>query len=353
MSTEAVVASADEDLANAYQTLTWIGNQISFWTENHVFIRLRYDDDDTMTFLDSGKKKMEYAQLIKELQCKNQKVYIEWVQETGKYLYYDLLETAQKVKNVTFNLSVFKYDSNDDTCIEPKFDESTSPEKVLTGDDIVLLSPQRSFQLQYTPMGEYHGNHILYLGPLPSKEFIKQCYVKSLINCCAYSNDKDILALPDVKEYLFDVAGWTVGRIADDSSDDDDDDDDEAKENDNDNDDNTDDQKIIYLNHAADDEEKSEKILDSFKQLQLKYLDEKIDLIDILLKKGNVLIHCLAGAHRSPFITGCYEYKYGKLNGKTPKEIYEWLTTTREIVQPLGYDRWMADYFAFLEKNKK
>eukprot|EP00483_Globobulimina_turgida_P004693 UN04702 len=72
-----------------------------------------------------------------------------------------------------------------------------------------------------------------------------------------------------------------------------------------------------------------------------------------MLKDGNVLIHCLAGAHRSPFITGCYEYKYGKLNGKTPKDVYKWLKSNREIVQPLGYDRWMKEYFAFLRKNKK
>ena len=63
--------------------------------------------------------------------------------------------------------------------------------------------------------------------------------------------------------------------------------------------------------------------------------------------------HCLAGAHRSPFITGCYVYKYGDMKGKTPKEIYKWLVETRDIVQPLGYDRWMDKYHKYLAKNEK
>ena len=344
MSAEAII-DTEEDLDNAYQTLTWIGNQISFWTEKHVFIRMQYDDED-ITFLNSNRNKMKYDQLIKDISLEKQRIYLEWVQETGQYLYYDLLQIAKKVKNVTFSLSLLKYDANNAECIKPSFDESADPEKILTSHDIILLSPQRSFKQKYTAMGEYYGKNILYLGPLPTKEFIKQCYVNSLFNCCSYSNDADVLQLPKVKEYVFDVAGWTVGRIEGDSSDED-----EDNDNNDDGDNKKNDEQAI--NVKAEEEEKSDKIVHSLKDLQLMYLDKKIDLVDKLLKKGNLLIHCLAGAHRSPFITGCYEYKYGKLNGKTPKEIYKWLTSTRDIVQPLGYDRWMMDYFAFLENKKK
>merc|ERR1711933_69469 len=157
--------------------------------------------------------------------CKKQKIYIEWAQQTGKYLYFDLLTVIKKAKNVTFNLSMFQYDDKNDECIKPSFDESVSPEKVLTNDDIVLLSPIRSFQLKYTAMGQYYNDHILYLGPLPTKQFVKQCNIKYLFNCCSYSNDEDILKLPNVKEIAFDVAGWSVGRIDDDEDDDEKDDD--------------------------------------------------------------------------------------------------------------------------------
>eukprot|EP01083_Nonionella_stella_P096331 270760_1 len=331
MSLEATIATDEEDLANAYQTLSWIGNEISFWTEHQRFIRLQYEDE-TMTFLNTYHHKMEYETVIKDLTCKKQRIYIEWVQDTGKYLYYDLLATAKKVKKSTFNLSVFHYDIADNDCVQPSFDETAAPEKILTSDDIVILSPVRSFELQYTTMGQYYGDHVLYLGPFPSVQFMKQCHVQYLFNCCGYWNDADIRQLPNVKEIMFDVAGWIAGEIGDDDEDD--------KEN---------------------EEEEKESTVKQYdqkylEQLQLEYLDKQIDIVDGLLKKGNVLIHCLAGAHRSPFITGCYEYKYGTMNGKTPREIYKWLTGRREIVQPLGFDRWMVDYFAFLAekgKNKK
>merc|ERR1712154_404014 len=82
------------------------------------------------------------------------------------------------------------------------------------------------------------------------------------------------------------------------------------------------------------------------------YLDKKIDLIDEWLPKGHVLIHCLAGAHRSPFITGCYEYKYGHLNGKKTEEVYQWLKGKREVVQELGFDENMEEYFEYLKNQK-
>ena len=90
MSTEATIDSAEEDLSNAYQTMTWMGNEISFWTDKHAFIRLRYDDNETITFLKSNRSTMEYDTLIKDMSSNNQHIYIEWVQSTGKYLYFDL-----------------------------------------------------------------------------------------------------------------------------------------------------------------------------------------------------------------------------------------------------------------------
>merc|ERR1712113_987115 len=82
------------------------------------------------------------------------------------------------------------------------------------------------------------------------------------------------------------------------------------------------------------------------KVLQLRYLDERIDEIEQMMKSGNVLIHCLAGAHRSPFITACYLYKYGNYLNKmeTAKQIYKWMTKKREVVEPMGYDQWLDDY---------
>merc|ERR1712083_1129989 len=84
-------------------------------------------------------------------------------------------------------------------------------------EDVLLLSPIRSIAQRYTTMGEYHGKNILYLGPKPTKQFITQCGVKYLYNCCTHSDDEDILKLPGVEEMLFNVGAWTHGHVDTDS----------------------------------------------------------------------------------------------------------------------------------------
>ncbi|ETN99260.1 hypothetical protein RFI_38221 [Reticulomyxa filosa] len=49
----------------------------------------------------------------------------------------------------------------------------------------------------------------------------------------------------------------------------------------------------------------------------LEELYNHIDKIHSELKCDNVYIHCLSGAHRSPFITGCYLAKYVGMKNKS------------------------------------
>ena len=87
------------------------------------------------------------------------------------------------------------------------------------------------------------------------------------------------------------------------------------------------------------------------RSLNVQFLDAMIDEIHRFLIEGNVIIHCLAGAHRSPFITGCYLSKYGleATKGKPPEQIYKHLKQKRSIVQELGYDRQLEMYQKYLK----
>jgi len=342
MALSVVKAEVDpkESKPPAFETKMWNGDEISCWIGSSMYYIAMKLKNDTIRITDQHLKPLKYGELLSHLDGDNPKVYIEWGQNTGQYLYFDLLSIITKVKAVSFNTSILKYNAQNKECLQPAFDESVALESVLSNEDILLLSPIRSYVQYYTKMGEYHGKHILYLGPKPTKEFINHCNVKHLYNCCTHSNDEDILKLPDVVEMVFNVAAWCYQVIDDDSDDDsDDDDDDENEEN---------------------EDEKSDKYTGSIKQydeeyllkLQYEYLDKKIDLIDQWLQKGNVLIHCLAGAHRSPFITGCYEYKYGHLGGKKPEEVYKWLKGKRDIVQELGFDVKMKEYFEYLNNKE-
>ena len=339
------MAVADSnDKGNAYVTVSGLDNEIAFWTENKRYLRLQYDvDKNTLTFLNSNHRIMKYAELIKDIAGKTQKIYIEWVQDTGKYLYFDLHSVAQKAKDVTFSASLLRYDAqNNNNGIKPSFDESASLQEVLSNDDVLLLSPIRSLEEEYTNMGVYN-KHTLYLGPLPTKSFLKQCAVTYLFNCCMHGNDEELLSdVKDVTEVMFDVASWTVGQIGTDSEEEEEDEEDEDEA-------------------QQEEEEKGEHYTAALKHndemdvvsLQMAYLDERIDAIHGYLAKGNVQIHCLAGAHRSPFITGCYAYKYGELKGKTVQEVYAWLMGRRDVVQILGSDKWMKRYFEHLEKGQE
>merc|ERR1712130_252206 len=99
------------------------------------------------------------------------------------------------------------------------------------------------------------------------------------------------------------------------------------------------------------DEDEEMKKGDEIKLNRMKYLDVVVDEIHSNLKTANIVIHCLAGAHRSPFITGCYMLKYGPKDlTKNPESIYKYLKAKRSIVQELGYQFQLAKYQQYLNK---
>jgi len=262
------------------------------------------------------------------------RIYLEWCQEsTGSYIYFDLFRVIQKTKqyqSLHVDSLTIKRDKNNNNDILDKscyFDESVPIESRLKMTDTLILSPLRSVLARYSPMGLYQG-HQLYLGPTPTEEFMNKFAVKYICNCRVKRNDKNLLKNTKAKERLFNVAGWKYNKQyiftpLDITSN-------EQKSNDDDNKNN---QNI------------------KIKMNQMEYLDAMIDEIHSNLEKGNVIIHYLAGAHRSPFITGCYLAKYGALKSKSPQDIYKYMKQKRPIVQELGYDKELALYQQFLKER--
>merc|ERR1719491_2806995 len=88
---------------------------------------------------------------------------------------------------------------------------------------------------------------------------------------------------------------------------------------------------------------------------KMEFLDAHIDEVHAMLAEGNIVIHCLAGAHRSPFITGCFLLKYGlaKEEDTSPAAIYKHMKGKRSIVQELGYDKELMEYQEYLLAKEK
>lgn len=154
----------------------------------------------------------------------------------------------------------------------------------------------------FTRMGRYNG-HWLYLGGTPTEPFVKEHAISHLFNCRLSANKAEVTAAAKCGETLMDVARWAHGRAADGDA----------------------------------------------ETAALKRLDENVDIINAQLVKGNVFVHCLAGAHRSPFITGAFLAKHGGFADKSAREIYAHMHALRSMVEPLGYDKWLDKYLAFLK----
>jgi len=242
--------------------------------------------------------------------------------DTGSYLYFDFAKVIEKTKQFeSLDAGLLIADKNGKNLIDEScyFDESVFDKSKLSDSDILILSPFRSMTRCYTPMGVYEG-HILFLGPVPTKEFVDEFKIKYILNCRTKNNDSELTKDGDTKERLFNVGTWK-GR-----------------------------KKYTYMPLEASLKDEDEKKKDeTIKMDGMAYLDVIVDEIHSSLRSGNIIIHCLAGAHRSPFVTGCYLLKYGdKKLKKTPQEIYKFLKQKRGAVQELGYDKQLKLYKEYL-----
>eukprot|EP01084_Bolivina_argentea_P090758 163467_1 len=316
------------DNATDYKTQRWYGNTVGLRTQ-HGYLNIEYEKkDNTLIFHCDGLGRKQFEniqQLLNVLKSPDHRIFLEWCQETGSYIYFNLykiIETLQQHESIDVNTLTINKNKNknklDKSCY---FDESVSIESQLNKTDTLILSPLRSMLYRYTPMGIYEG-HQIYLGPIPTEEFIKQFKIKYIFNCCQKKNVSNLIKNTQTIERVFSVASW--------------------KWND----------KYIYkpLKIENDSSDESKEI--EIKMNKFQFLDAMIDEIHQFLKNGNIIIHCLAGAHRSPFITGCYLYKYGLKDKKiTPQEIYKHLKGKRSIVQELGYDKQIKLYQEYLKQK--
>ena len=338
-----------------HKELRWYENDVGVRTSTG-YLSIHHDPkEQRLIFHSDGQAITPFKSaedLIKVLISKTHRVFLEWCQvETGSYVYFNLGQVIQSVdeseaphESIDVKLLILdnKKQKNADQGTDEKeadesneqdsppnssaldescyFDESVPIESKLNPTDILIISPLRSMHSRFTPMGLYEG-HQLYLGPQPTVEFVNQCKVSYIMNCCLKGNAAEIKNKTDAKERLFNVAGWKWAKqytfdVLEDGG------------------------------YGAD--------MDQKPMGQLAYLDAMIDEIHHYLQRGYILIHCLAGAHRSPFITGCYLIKYGLKGtetGQSPENIYVHMKGKRRIVQELGYDVQLGKYQKYLEKQ--
>lgn len=336
--------------STTFKQAKWYGNVLGIRTPTG-YLHLTHDKEKNILLFHAnsgGNKSFEnLKELINVLSSNDHRIYLEWCQQaTGSYVYFDLSAIVQKLQtftsfevNLLTNINNTDNKDNEDKIIDKTcyFDESVTIESRLRVTDVLILSPLRSILSRYTPMGIYRG-HQLYLGPVPSVEFMNQFKVTFIFNCCQRQNAKELTAKTKAKERLFNVSKWKWTKQYvykpfeyqhNEKN--------KAQENENKNDEN----------------EENKNNDDGLKMTRLQYLDAMIDEIDFHLKKGNIIIHCLAGAHRSPFITGCYLHKYGlkDTKSKSAEDIYKHLKLKRAIVQELGYDKKLTEYQQYLKKK--
>jgi len=327
---------------NKHKQLRWYETAVGCRTPTG-YINIQHDTEQhRLIFHSNGMATEEFESaeaLVHVLMSKNHRVFLEWCQvDTGSYIYFNLgllvqsLAASEAVHHsLDVNVLTLQNDHGtdekqadnadasglDDSCY---FDESVPVDSVLAATDILIISPLRSMHQRYTPMGIYQG-HQLYLGPLPTVEFINQCKVRYLMNCCLNGNKPEIESETAAKERVFNVAGWKWTKQ--------------------------------YTHTPL---VKGQDAVGHHKKMgPMAYLDTMVDEIHQQLATGNILIHCLAGAHRSPFITGCYLLKYGLKGteeGQSAESIYAHLKGKRRIVQELGYDKKLNQYRQFLAKQK-
>ena len=134
---------------------------------------------------------------------------------------------------------------------------------------------------------------------------------------------------------------------------------DEDNQNNNENDSKNDDKKDDKIDNKNESKIKNDDKLSDFDIECCKELDKIISIINRNLLKGNTLVHCMAGAHRSPFIVGCYMLKYGQYSEtkfvnefkselNTVNNVYEWLKNMRDVVDELDYKPLMNKYHKYI-----
>eukprot|EP01084_Bolivina_argentea_P061881 113120_1 len=314
--------------SNNYVTQNWHGDSVGIKTETgYIHIEHNKKDTSLMFYSDNIDKKQfkNIQQLENVLTSTNHKIFIEWCQlSNGSYIYFDLLKVVQQLQTYKcINVNLLNINNKNNITLHKScyFDESVSINSQLRTTDILITSPLRSTLATYSPMGIFN-NHQLYLGPTPNKQFIHQFKIIYIFNCCHKRNPYELIE-NTASERLFNVAKWTSC---------------------------TNTNSFIYKRLEGD--EKSNNNQKS-QMNGWEYLDAMIDEIHSNLHKGNVLIHCLAGAHRSPFITGCYLLKYGlKQPNISVEDIYNYLKQKRSIVQELSFDKEMSLYQKYLTEGK-
>ncbi|ETO30719.1 hypothetical protein RFI_06403 [Reticulomyxa filosa] len=355
---------------NRFEEKIWIQNRVKLVTPANNTLFLLHDLKKEVLYLynfidDKQIETVEEVQLLwtgkssktseskddsEEKATGKPRVFIEWCQPTsGKYHYFDIFACVQHVQRPYLSIKDLTGD------LKPHFDESAyknifcvcircndfflnkkanALDTMLSPDDTLILSPIRSIGMEgehsankkghktkeneddnieigsnsfagsqllytnFTDMGTYNG-HKLYLGGSPSLQFVKTHEISFLLNCRVDKNPADIVKLCQKGELLFDVATWK------------------------------------YRAH------------DNYFEAYQK-IDDIVERIHQELAIGHAFIHCLAGAHRSPFITGCYLAKYAGMKDKGSHAIYRHMQHLRAIVQPLGYNHNIDLYIDFL-----
>ena len=361
-----------------YKSTQWFMDDISF--SSKYVVTLGYDaSKHRINFLDNKKQIINNLESIQSLisPFSDEIVYLEWCDfaNGGAYYYFDickLMNPNQFNKNKICYIDISFIMNSKNKTQYSEFDESVSIETKLKKNDILLLSPMRSINEDYTLIGTYN-NHKLFLGPLPTITFLHDCQCNVLFNCSNKPNEKKIMNTKisintgnndndndekelEMKETLFKVPQW---RWMDENT-------------------------------------------TKAKNAKYEMLDNHVDGIFNDLKNYNVLIHCMAGAHRAPFATGCFLAKYdantvlrsvgngkndNKNNGNamgnaksddndndndddkndddknddekdkkveliTADIIYKYMKNKRGMVDPLSYGKAMDQYIEFINTYK-
>eukprot|EP01084_Bolivina_argentea_P246648 412743_1 len=330
-----------------YEKKRWRGGSVVIRTNNGYIDIQHNKEKNILEFYgdELGTKQFENIQQLlnifdKDNSLDKQAVYLEWVQSNGSYYYFNLAKVIEQTQNhILLDINILNIvqtenkdiDSKENKLNEEKeldascyFDESILIETKLSTDDILIISPLKSMNLGYSDMGTYN-KYKLFLGRRPTEKFIETNKIVYIINCCLRRNDENITKL--CKERNFNVAKW------------------QWKGNK---------KKYTFIPLKEKDEQTDElKQETQIKMNGKEYLDAMIDEINEYITRGNVLIHCLAGAHRSPFITACYLSKYGGFRNKTATEIYTFMKNRRSVVEELGFDNDLKKYQIFLKTADK
>lgn len=217
-------------------SLRWFENEVVFSVDDRHSICLKYNPNEHILKFSSpsisklsansnGNNEFDFEQLLSILQptssnkCK--RVFIEWCDmQCGQYLYYNLINILNVSKDISIDTNCFssQKSTSDDSIsnlpkFEAEFDESIDINDHLSSNDIIILAPIRSILRRFTNMGVFH-DHILYLGPMPTVDFLRECKILLVFNCCMSANRKDVMNaktnLPQMREKLFNICKWKM-----------------------------------------------------------------------------------------------------------------------------------------------